>query len=317
MSRREILSVTSAVLCKYPIYNKEKAVMSRIVLLSLFAVVLAAGCSKSEKSGPEAVAASPEYPSLSVEELTKNPDLFQQRLKETNPAYRGGALIANNPQLGLVGQINVATVSDISGLQGIPFNAIDLRNTPVSDISPLAGRPLKMLGLENTRVTDLSALNGMKLEKLYLNGTAVSDLRPLAGVPLLELMLVKTKVQDLTPLKGAPLTSLWVNDTQVSDIAPVAGCPLMSLTLANTPVSDISPLEGHATLERLHIGGTKVVDLSPLKGIKLGRLIFTPSSEMKGLDVVRGMKSMKEMGATLERRMPPDRFWARYDASSK
>ena len=67
------------------------------------------------------------------------------------------------------------------------------------------------------------------------------------------------------------------------------------------------------TLQRLHIGETPVSDLTPLKGLMLTRLIFTPSKITKGLDVARNMKTLTEIGATLETKMAPAQFWALYD----
>ena len=127
-------------------------------------------------------------------------------------------------------------------------------------------------------------------------------------------MLVDVGVSDLSPLKGAPLKMLWLNNAPVSDIKPIAGCPLMSLTLEGTKVADLLPLTGHETLDRLHIGRTDVIDLSPLKGVKLGRLIFNPEKIRVGIDVVRDMKTLKELGSTLKGRMPPQAFWAMLDA---
>jgi internalin A len=63
------------------------------------------------------------------------------------------------------------------------------------------------------------------------------------------------------------------------------------------------------SLERLHIGNTPVRDLTPLAGLKLTRLIFDPARITNGLDGIRQMASLKELGTTLETRMPPDQFW--------
>jgi Leucine-rich repeat (LRR) protein len=253
----------------------------------------------------------PSFSTLTVDDVRRDPNVIHARLRATNPAYRGGALVAVK-DVGLVGQINDRGVIDVSGLAGMPFAALDLRQTAISNLTPLAGMPLVMLGLEGTQVTDLSPLRGMKLQKLYLNDTSVASLDALKGMPLEELMLVNTGATDLSALDGMPLKMLWLNGTPVSDIAPIAGCPLMSLTLEGTQVIDLSSLAGHPTLERLHIGNTEVTDLSALEGVKLTRLIFAPDRITKGLDIVRGMTSLEEIGSTLDGRMPPERFWKRY-----
>jgi len=251
--------------------------------------------------------------SLTPAQVVGNPDLVHDRLREKNPDYRNQAQFAMDPALGLVGDLSGGGVTDLSPLQGLPFGALDLKGLEVSDLAPLKGMPLILLGLEDTRVADLKPLAGLKLEKLYLNNTDVADLKPLKGMPLSELMLVGTRVKDLRPLRGVPVQMLWLNNTPVTDISPIATCPLVSLTLEGTGVSDLRPLSKMSGLRRLHIGRTKVTDLTPLKGLGLTRLIFTPDNIRAGLDVVRNMGTLTELGTTLDTRMPPDQFWGQFD----
>ena len=130
---------------------------------------------------------------LSAEQVLADPGILHQRLRLKNPDYNGQAQFASDPALGLVADFTGSKISDLSGLAGIPFNALDLRGQPVSDLKPLKGMPLRVLGIEDTRVADLTPVKGMKLEKLYLNNTPISDLRPLNGMPLTELMLLGHK----------------------------------------------------------------------------------------------------------------------------
>jgi hypothetical protein len=118
-------------------------------------------------------------------------------------------------------------------------------------------------------------------------------------------------VKDLEPFRGTPLEMLWLTETPVSDIAPLAGCPLVSLTLHRTQVRDLTPLAGTG-LARLHIGETPVTDLTPLRGLRLTRLIFDPRRIEQGLEIVREMATLTELGLTFEERMPPAQFWSRY-----
>lgn len=250
---------------------------------------------------------------LSAAQVLANPEILHQRLRLKNPDYQSQAQFALDPQAGLVGDFTGSKISDLSPLASIPFGALDLRGQDVTNLEPLKGMPLKLLGIEDTKVVDLTPLKGMKLHKLYLNNTAVSDLGPLAGMPLTELMLVGTKVKDIRSLKGTPLQGLWLNGTQVNYISPLAGCPLKTLTLEGTKVDDLKPLSKMTSLKRLHIGNTMVSDLTPLDGLRLERLVFTPGDIKKGLDGVRKMKSLTEIGTTLETVMPANEFWSRFD----
>ena len=251
--------------------------------------------------------------SLTAAQVISNPELVHGRLRLSNPEYRDQAQFGLEPDIGLVGDFSRGGVTDLTPLHGISFGALDLRGLQVSDLTPLKGMPLVVLGAEETGVSDLRPLAGMRLAKLYLNATGVSDLRPLEGMPLTELMLVETSVRDLRPLRGMPLQQLWLSDTPVQDITPLAECPLVSLTLERTKVSDLHPLSKISSLERLHLGGSKVSDLTPIKGLKLQRLIFSPKSVKVGMEVVRGMKTLTEIGSSLDRRMPPEKFWELYD----
>ncbi|HXK48501.1 MAG TPA: hypothetical protein PLT09_13715 [Deltaproteobacteria bacterium] len=250
---------------------------------------------------------------MNAAQVLAHPEMLHKRIKAGNPEYNDQAQFAQVKNLGLVGDFTGSRISDLSPLAGIPFNALDLRGQPISDLRPLKIMPLTFLGIEDTKVADVSPLTGMRLSKLYLSNTPVSDLRPLASMPLNELMLVGTRVHDLEPLRGSPVGTLWLNNTPVSDIAPLSGCRLVSLTLEGTNVADLTPLAKMTSLKRLNIGRTPVTDLTPLKGLKLERLVFTPGSIRKGLDAARNMKTLTEVGTTLDALMPPQEFWKRYD----
>lgn len=205
-------------------------------------------------------------------------------------------------------------IADITPLKGQPLAALDAASLPVADLVPLAGMALKELYLEKSKVEDLGPLEGMPLEKLYLSETSVADLSPLKGMQLAELNLLGTAVSDLSPLAEARIEQLWLNRCPVRDITPLANHPLVSLTLEATDVADISPLAQIPTLQRLHIAETPVTDLSPVASLSLTRLIFTPGRIERGLDGVRDMSTLTEIGPSLERRLSPGEFWTEYDA---
>jgi hypothetical protein len=92
---------------------------------------------------------------------------------------------------------------------------------------------------------------------------------------------------------------LWLTDSPVKDISPLSRSPLVSLTLHRTPVTDLSPL-ANTQLQRLHIGETAVTDLSPLAGLPLTRLVFDPDKITKGIDVIKAMPTMQQIGTKFE-----------------
>ncbi len=295
-----------------------------LVMGSLFAV----GCGSapeedaSAASSPDAVK-EPEA-AVSIPEEPPTPQVYSEvgmhkAIREANSGYTGNGQFAIEG--GQVYALSLAdcNISDITPLRGLPLMEVDLSGNPLENLGPLRGMTeLRKLYLERTNVEDLTPLIGMSsLETLYLNKTNVEDISPLKGLPIKNLYAVDCRVSDLKPLVGMPLEGLWLTGSPVQDISPLAGSQLVTLTLQNTQVSDLSPL-AQTSLQRLHIGETPVTDLTPLVQLPLTRLVFSPSRIEKGLEHVRRMPTLRELGVAFddERQelMPPAQFWQAYDA---
>lgn len=298
--------------------------MMKTLWTVIAAALLLTGCGKDGAPAPEPSVADEKTEPVEKPEAPAQPVFWgevslHKALRDANPAYTGNGQFQINEQ-GQPEAIGLADcgVSSLEPLRGMPLKALDLKGCPVSDISPVAGMPLENLFLENTNVEDLSPLKGnTTLTELYLSATNVEDISPLKGLPIQQLNLVGCRVTDLTPLAGMPLQMLWLTDLPVTDISPLAQTPVISLTLHRSKVEDLTPL-ARTRLERLHIGETPVKDLTPLAGLPLTRLIFTPANIEKGIDAVRGMPSIREIGSAFEdgrdTRLAPTDFWAKYDA---
>jgi len=107
-----------------------------------------------------------------------------------------------------------------------------------------------------------------------------------------QLNISKTKIKDLELLKGMPLTHIECENTDINDLNPLKGMPLKMLC----------------------IDGAKVTDLTPLSGMKIGIFIFTPGNITKGIEIVRGMKSIRQIRMRKSSHLPPEEFWKKYDA---
>ena len=179
------------------------------------------------------------------------------------------------------------------------------------NLKSLQGRPIKQLSLNACDdLRSISPIVGLKLEDVMLWKIDVDDISPLAGMPIQKLVIFGCPVKDLTVLKGMPLKSLWIGATNVADFSPLKGLPLTDLSLYSSEVSDLSPLEG-MPLESLNIqvvDPAKLSDLTPLKGMKLKELVFNAETIIHGMEVIRAMKSLKEIN-----RMPADEFWRKYE----
>ena len=226
------------------------------------------------------------------------------------------------------GKIRVANllgvdVADISPLKGLQLQSLDLTNNKqVSDISTLEGMPLLALYLEGTSVTDLTPLEGMPLENLWLGHCQIEDISPLAGMQLKELNLFNTRVKDISVVADMPLNTLWLKETAVTDLSVIKDMTLQSLDINGTEITDLTPIAEMRSLQRLNIANSKVTDLSALKKLRLQRLVFTPAMIKTGMEVVRDMKSLRQIGTTFDGTpnddvQPAAQFWASYDAKQK
>lgn len=156
------------------------------------------------------------------------------------------------------------------------------------------------------RVKELEIFGNMPM---LADGKAC-DLSALAGLKIETAWFYKIPVKDLAPLKGSGLKSLSVLGAPISDLSPLAGLPLADLNVWQTGVSDLSPLKG-IPLRNLNIDVnefSRIRDLTPLAGMKLETLTFKANDVTKGIDIVRGMKSLGKINDAA-----PEDFWKIYD----
>lgn len=198
-------------------------------------------------------------------------------------------------------------LADLKSLEGMNLAGLmdlNLRFTKVTDagIAYFKGcKDLRHLDLGGTKITDRTLIHfkDCKLTCLYLTGTRVSD----AGLvhfqnceDLRELGLAGTKVSDagMVYFKDCKnLTNLQLDGTQVS-----AAC------LAN--------FKG-MSLRYLWIQNTGITDLTPLLGMPLEDIRLSPKNIIKGLDILRDMKTLKTIGTAWDQSWPAAEFWERYD----
>lgn len=241
---------------------------------------------------------------------------IQEVLMKANPDYRGqGRFRVDGGEI-VAAHFPNCSLRDLSPLRGLKLQLLDLSNNPVREIRHLQGMPLKVLYLENTGVVSLKSLSEAGLRELRLNNSPVESLDGLQGQPLENLFAVGTRIKGIEPLRKSNLSGLWLTDSPVSDLSPLAGLPLVSLTAHRTLVHDLSFVRKLPVLQRLHIGETLIDDLSPLEGVRLTRLVFTPSRIKRGIEAVQRLQGLQEIGVAFDDQrqelMPPAQFWAQF-----
>lgn len=243
-------------------------------------------------------------------------DQIQSVLRRANSQYLGqGKFHQENGQI-IAAEFPNCGLKDLSPLRGLPLQALDLSGNPVRELRHLRGMPLVRLYLEFTLVESLRELVDAQLVELRLNGSPVQNLTGLEGQPLENLYAVGTQINDIKALSSSNLRQLWLSESPVSDLSPLSGLPLVSLTIHRTLVADLDFVRKLPLIQRLHIGETLISDLTPLRGLNLTRLVFTPSRIERGIDIVKGLSNLKEIGTRFDDQgkdlMPPDAFWAQF-----
>ena len=252
----------------------------------------------------------------SSENLVDPINIIQRVLAKANPDYRGQGKLHEEDGEIIAAEFPNCGLKDLSPLRGLQLQALDLSGNPVKEIRHLRGMPLTRLFLEYTLVESLQDLRDAKLIELRLNGSPVRSLAGLEGQPLENLYAVGTQINNISALNKSNLRQLWLTESPVSDLSPLEGLPLVSLTAHRTLVEDLSFVRKLPVIQRLHIGETLIADLTPLRGLNLTRLVFTPGRIEHGIEVVRNLSNLAEIGTKFDDQgrdlMPPEAFWAKF-----
>ena len=256
--------------------------------------------------------------SSEANEVFPSVNRIQNILGRANPDYRGQGKFHQENGAIVAAELPNCGLRDLSPLRGLKLQALDLSGNPVKELRHLKGMPLRNLFLENTRVENLESLKGARLVELRLNNSPVNSLSGVEGQPLENLYAVGTRITEVSQLRSSNLRQLWLSESPVSDISGLAGLPLISLTLHKTLVEDVLFVRSLPVLQRLHIGETLVDDLTPLAGLNLTRLVFTPSRIKRGMNVVRSLYGLREIGTVFDDTgrdlTSPEAFWAKYSS---
>ena len=243
---------------------------------------------------------------------------IQNILTRANPDYRGQGKFHEDKGVIVAAELPNCGLRDLSPLKGLQLQGLDLSGNPVRELRHLKGMPLRNLFLENTRVENLRDLSDAKLVELRLNNSPVQSLKGLEGQPLENLYAVGTRITEVSSLRSSNLRQLWLSESPVSDVSGLSGLPLISLTLHRTLVEDVLFVRQLPVLQRLHIGETLIEDLTPLAGVNLTRLVFTPSRIKRGMNVVRSLYGLREIGTVFDDSgrdiTSPEAFWSKYSS---
>jgi hypothetical protein len=148
---------------------------------------------------------------------------------------------------------DIQTLEDLAAMPNLRI--LDVMFEEISDLSPLEGLPIERLQLAGNNITDLAPLTLLPLlTYLNLDGNPVMDLAPLSQITRLEVLDASyTYIYDLSPLQNLQaLDSLYINNAKLTDVSPLAEMNLSKCFVKNNQITDFSPLDN---VEELYTDG--------------------------------------------------------------
>jgi len=177
----------------------------------------------------------------------------------------------------------------------------------VKDLSPLQGIPLNVLDLSGVSVTDLDALEGMPLDTLvYINCAALKSISGLRNSPLKTLTLSRwhdyptTTMASLDGLQGTRLEELNIEYCKgLKSLEPVRGLPLKQVTLKGcSSLESIDEIDwSNISMETVDLRDcSTLTDVSALgaMGTRLKRL------NLYGCTGLKSLESLRDLGLELD-----------------
>ncbi len=233
-------------------------------------------------------------------------------------------------------------VSDLGPVAGMPLEQLDFDRLRVTTGMEVLNAIPSLTRINGVAAADFRATAAIHRELAKRNpgyhwgAVLVSD-----GAKLLEIEGARLGLRDLSPLAGQPLRRIWLPDNPVPDLRLISiaaletvnvsgsalrtiewasgATELSKLLLSRTEVVDLEPLDRKSKAEKLkvlHIDGTPIVDLRPLTALRLEEFVFTPRSNLAGIELIRSMASLRRIGVTADRLLPRDEFWKAWDAGT-
>jgi len=247
----------------------------------------AAGSSKGELAAIVARRGMPVLAAAMSAEAREKLEMYRAKIEKAWPTLGGRLDLDKTGRLCLNFAVKGAAekVKDLSPLQGIPLNSLNLTGLAVEDLDALKGMPLDTLVyLNSVHLKDISGLRNSPLRKLVLcaksgydKTTAMESLDGLQGTRLESLNIAYCKgIKSLEPVRGLPLNQ-----------AILQGCS----SLTSIDVVDWSKIDTDDVRLR---GCSTLTDLSPLGAM---------GTRLKRLDLCGGvgsLESLRDLGLELD-----------------
>ena len=152
-------------------------------------------------------------------------------------------------------------ISDISIINNINVDSVDLSNNEITDLSRFNNKKIKMIRLSYNKIE--KGINTLKdVNTIYLDHCEISNLTgfsDLEGVYYLDLDDNNiTNIKDLKNMNH--LSSLSINNNKITDLSDISKFDnLQNLSLNNNDITDITPLNKIEKLNTLSLSENKKI----------------------------------------------------------
>jgi formylglycine-generating enzyme required for sulfatase activity/serine/threonine protein kinase len=235
----------------------------------------------------------------------------RKELKRRNPGFDGN--METKIENGVVTEFKVVTdqVTDIAPIR--VFNALRVLECGGTESNGLLENLMPLQGMNLAALWKLGLNNNTKLDDA---GTAAfKDCKSLLVLNMWNTKLSDAGLahfKDCTKLASLNLANTRVTDTGLSHFKECKA--LTRLTLGGTEVTAMGLAHfKNMPLRELWIEKTGITHLTPLQGMSLEEIRLTPKNITQGLEILRGMNSLKTIGIEWNQAWPAAEFWKHYD----
>ncbi len=182
-------------------------------------------------------------------------------------------------------------ISDISIINNIKVDSIDLSNNKITDLSSFDNSKIKMIRLSYNKIE--KGIKSLKnVNTIYLDHCEISSLDGFSELEKTNyLVLDDNNITNFKDLKNMnQLYSLSINNNKITDLSDISEFEnLYNLSLDNNDITDITPLNKIEKLNTLSLSGNKKIQgklTSSISNINLKDCNLDNSFDLSGLNKI-------------------------------
>ncbi|GAM66072.1 internalin [Vibrio ishigakensis] len=190
--------------------------------------------------------------------------------------------------------LNNNLITDVSPLDGMLLNRLDLDGNLISDFSSVTSLPqaygievrdnnftslesfsqlvapdLGELNADSNQITSIDGITHLDLDRVSLSNNNIDDIDSIGDLEnLVHLFISFNNITSTVPLSNnSNLMILHMEGNQLTNVEGLGNLPLGELNLSSNQITDISDLTGNTTLSTVVLNNNSISDISALSEI--------------------------------------------------